>query len=125
MIPDTSAGGSAADPFRLDGKRILVTGASSGIGRATSVLLSEPRARLVIAGRDEARLGESYGELRGSSHVMSIFDLSRIGDMDGWLDGIVAQGPLDGLVNCAGILMVMPIRAVSESSVRRIDRHEY
>ena len=56
------------NPMDVSGRRILVTGASSGIGRATSVLLSELGAQLVLMGRDERRLEETRQMLTGRTY---------------------------------------------------------
>lgn len=54
------------NPFSLEGKIILVTGASSGIGRATAIECAKMGASLVITGRDEERLKETFVELEVS-----------------------------------------------------------
>ena len=63
------------DPFSLDGKRILVTGASSGLGRAIAIACSQRGAAIVATGRDEARLHETIAALYGAGHVSVCADL--------------------------------------------------
>ena len=53
------------NPYSLEGKTILVTGASSGIGKATAIECSKLGARVVITGRDEARLQQTLSSLEG------------------------------------------------------------
>ena len=88
------------NPFSLNGKTILVTGASSGIGRATAIECSKMGATLVITGRNEKRLKETLSLLEGIGHTMILSDISD----DIQLDELVEQCPsIDGLVNNAGI----------------------
>jgi NAD(P)-dependent dehydrogenase (short-subunit alcohol dehydrogenase family) len=87
------------NPFSLLGKTILVTGASSGIGRAIAVQCSKMGAQLVITGRNGERLSETAAQLAGEC-VQIIADLSLEAD----IDALVAALPrLDGCVNNAGI----------------------
>ena len=53
------------NPYSLEGKTILVTGASSGIGKATAIECSKLGARVIITGRDEARLQQTLSSLEG------------------------------------------------------------
>ena len=55
------------NPYSLEGKTILVTGASSGIGKATAVECSKLGAGVVITGRDEKRLSDTFSLLQGDS----------------------------------------------------------
>ena len=88
------------NPFSLLGKTILVTGASSGIGRAIAVECSKMGAQMVITGRNEARLNETFALLTGENHVRLTADLSVEQD----IGNLVASLPkLDGCVNNAGI----------------------
>lgn len=88
------------NPFSLFGKTVLVTGASSGIGRATAIECSKMGAILVINGRNEARLKDTFEYLSGDSHRMIVGDLTVEED----LNKLVAEvGLLDGIVHCAGI----------------------
>lgn len=96
---------SSYNPFSLNGKRILVTGASSGIGRAISIQCSKMGASLYISGRDEERLNETYSSLHGHGHERLIADLSNSEDVIRMVDNIDC---LNGMVNSAGISMLRP-----------------
>ena len=88
------------NPYSLEGKTILVTGASSGIGKATAIECSKLGARVVIAGRDEARLQQTLSSLEGEGHVVITADL---GEDDG-IRFLVERVPvLNGIVHAAGI----------------------
>ena len=63
------------NPMDLTGKRILITGASSGIGRETAVLVSQLGAEVVLLGRNEERLQETRDKLSGKGHVVIPLEL--------------------------------------------------
>jgi short-subunit dehydrogenase len=90
------------NPFSLQNKTILVTGASSGIGRSTAIECSKMGAILVITARNTERLQETYKSLEGSGHLQIIADLCDSNDMQ----ELIEQLPvLDGCVNNAGIFL--------------------
>ena len=95
------------NPFSLEGKTILVTGASSGIGKATAIECSKMGAKLVITGRNEERLRETFEQLEGDGHVQIIAELTNDDDVK----RLVADCPqLNGLVLCAGRGMTLPLQ---------------
>lgn len=88
------------NPYSLEGKTILVTGASSGIGKATAIECSKLGARVVITGRDEARLQQTLSSLEGEGHVVITADLGE----DDEIRFLVERVPvLNGIVHAAGI----------------------
>jgi NAD(P)-dependent dehydrogenase (short-subunit alcohol dehydrogenase family) len=87
------------NPFSLEGKSILVTGASSGIGQETAIQCSKMGARVIITARNEERLKETMSHMEGGGHQMFIAELTHQEDLDS-LVGIVNN--LDGIVLCAG-----------------------
>lgn len=95
--------GMMNNPFSLEGKTILVTGASSGIGKATAIECSKMGAKIVLTARNEDRLKETLSELKGENHCYIVADLSKPED----IEMLVDQSPqLDGLVNNAGLNIV-------------------
>lgn len=104
------------NPLDLTGHRILVTGASSGIGREIAVLFSQLNARVVLTGRDIIRLEATRARLESPGHAVAPFDLENLDEIPGWIKGIVAEGgPLDGIVHSAGLHALLPLPAVSAS----------
>jgi len=94
------------NPYSLEGKTVLVTGASSGIGQATAIECSKMGARVIITGRNEQRLAETLALLEGEGHSQIIADLTVPED----LEKVVANtGKIDGLVLCAGKPQTRPI----------------
>ena len=88
------------NPFTLEGKTILVTGASSGIGRGIAIACSKMGATVIINGRNEQRLAETMTEMQGEENLSLAADLSDSNS----LTGMVSKLPkLDGIVHCAGI----------------------
>lgn len=94
-------------PFGLHGKRILVTGASSGIGRAVAVSCARAGANLVITGRDESRLIATLNAMSGNGHAAVIADLTDAAQVSSLIE---QSGAVDGIVHSAGIVGVMPFR---------------
>lgn len=97
------------NPFSLEGKTILITGSSSGIGAETAVECSRLGATVVLTGRNKERLQEVYSRLDTSlsqSHQYAIADLSSEEDLLTLVDKI---GQVDGLVHNAGVNRVKPV----------------
>ena len=88
------------NPFSLEGKIVLVTGASSGIGRGIAVACSKMGAKVIINGRSQQRLTETLSQLEGEGHAVMVGDLTD----NAVLTSVVEALPkLDGVVHCAGI----------------------
>lgn len=105
------------NPFSLRGKTILVTGASSGIGKATAIECSKLDANVVITGRNEQRLKETLDLLDGEQHMMIVADLSN----EESLANLVEQCPsLDGLVNNAGSTIMIPTQFISRDKLMQV-----
>lgn len=101
-----------ANPFSVEGKTILVTGASSGIGAETAVELSKFGANVIITGRNLERLQITYNRLISSSDQKHSFiqaDLTSEADLLRLVDEV---DMLDGLVNNAGVNRIKPVAFV-------------
>ncbi len=102
-------------PFSLEGARILVTGASSGLGRATALLAGRMGAQVILTGRDVARLEETRAQLSGEGHRVEPRDLRDTAGIPEWLTGLATEsGPLTGLAHAAGIQIVRPLRMLDD-----------
>lgn len=103
-------------PFSLEGHRILVTGASGGLGRATAVLAGRMGAQVILTGRDGARLEETRALLDGTGHGVEVRDLGDTAAIPAWMAGLCARyGPLTGLAHAAGIQIVRPLRILDDA----------
>ena len=108
----------SANPMDLSGRTLLITGASSGIGRECAVLLSSLNARLVIAGRDKGKLEQTLSSLTGAGHTIETFDLSATDQIVDWVRKIAGQaGPLHGFVHSAGKQLTATIRSMSLAAI--------
>lgn len=105
-------------PFSLAGKRVLITGASSGIGRQIAISCSQMGATVIGTGRDASKLDETLGLLSGSDHLMVSADLTQASGRDSVLTSIA--DPLEGLVHCAGISRLSPVRMMNEAHLLEI-----
>lgn len=90
---------STYNPFSLQGKSILITGASSGIGQETAIQCSKLGARLIITARNEERLKDTLSQLDGEGHQMMIAELTNQADIDELVSTVEY---LNGVVLCAG-----------------------
>lgn len=105
------------NPYSLEGKTILVTGASSGIGRATAIECSKMGAKVVVTARNEERLKQTLETLEGEGHQMILCDLTNEEN----LNALVENTPLlDGLVCNAGINKLVPIRQLKAADLNYI-----
>lgn len=101
----------------LSDKHILLTGATSGIGKAIALACHEVGIRLTLLGRNEERL-RAVAEHCGDVGGYRVCDLSEIDSLPGIVKDVVAErGPLDGLVHSAGLHKPAPLRAIREKSL--------
>lgn len=98
------------NPFSLEGKTILVTGASSGIGRATAIECSKLGATIIATGRNIERLTETFNKLEGDGQRMIVCDLDDESAMNQMIEAIPV---IQGLVNNAGIGITKPLQFIS------------
>lgn len=105
---------SAFNPFSLEGKIILITGASSGIGRGIAITCSKMGATVIINGRNIAKLQETGSLMEPDKVIIKPGDLADAAK----LASLVSELPkLDGLVHCAGIGQRIPCKDIESSNV--------
>ena len=105
------------NPFSLKGKTILVTGASSGIGRATAIECSKMGARVIVLGRNQERLQETFDQLVTPECLQFQLDLT---DSENLVSVIEQLPKLDGLVNAAGIASTTLFQFATPEKIRGI-----
>ncbi len=108
-------------PLDLTSRSILLTGASSGIGRETAILLSRLGARVTLVARDQGRLEATRAAMTGVDHGVFVLDLARTEDLANWVrDRAKEHGPYDGLVHSAGLHAVRPLQVLSAEMMRSL-----
>jgi NAD(P)-dependent dehydrogenase (short-subunit alcohol dehydrogenase family) len=131
------------DTFSLTGKKILVTGASSGIGREAAILIGKAGGTVFATGRNPERLRETFDRLNENLHASHVTSddadeychdssvtchASRVTDLtvESEMDGLVAALPvLDGIVHCAGIADPLPVKFITRADIDRMFEINY
>ncbi len=107
------------NPFSLSGKTILVTGASSGIGRATAIECAKMGATVVLTARNEERLQATLAEMTGEGHRYILADLGEEAN----ITALVQDLPiLNGAVLNAGIVGLTPVQAITATKLEQMQR---
>jgi NAD(P)-dependent dehydrogenase (short-subunit alcohol dehydrogenase family) len=95
----------------LTGKTFLITGASSGLGQDISIRLSSLGGKVLLVGRDEARLRQTAEMCVGGEVKLEPFDLSQVDLIPNWMKEVSERhGLIDGLVHSAGTVTVRPLK---------------
>lgn len=102
------------NPFTLEGKIILVTGASSGIGRGIAIACSKMGASVIINGRNHIRLADTISQMSGRNNMALAADLSNMEQLSKMVNKLPK---LDGIVHCAGIGQRVLCRQLEESDL--------
>ncbi|MCC5086010.1 SDR family NAD(P)-dependent oxidoreductase [Xanthomonas campestris] len=108
----------ARTAFSLEGKTILVTGASSGLGRQIAIACAQRGARIIFAGRDTNRLAQTQAQLQGTGHVGVLGDLTNAADREAL--AAAAGTTVHGVVHCAGMQKHCPIRQLTEAAMTKM-----
>ena len=110
------------NPFSLEGKTILVTGASSGIGRQVAITVADMGAAIIATGRNQERLDETMALLDGRGHRAVAADLTVEADR-ARLGGELPV--LDGIVHAAGVTKLVPFAFLTEKHLQTIHRTNF
>lgn len=102
------------NPFSLQRKKIIVTGASSGIGRQCAIDCSRMGATVIMIARNKERLAETLRQAEGEGHSTISVDLTDFDNIPNIVDSITQSvGKVDGLINCAGVSTTLPLKLMS------------
>lgn len=107
------------NPFSLEGKTVLVTGASSGIGKAAAIECSKMGARVIITARNEEKLAKALDELDGTNHIMIPCDLNNEESINNLIDQIPE---IQGLINNAGFQKRLPVQFINLNDINDVFR---
>ena len=105
------------NPFSLVGKQILVTGASSGIGRGIALACAKMGATVIVTGRNEERLNETLNLMPVGAHKTILADLTKAEDIEQLVDSLPK---LDGFVQCAGVGSRVPCRNIAIDDIEKV-----
>jgi len=109
------------NPLNLTGRRILVTGAASGIGRATAILVSRLAGRVAAVDQNQEGLEAVMSSLEGDGHTCHACDLRDLSSIADWMTSLAEQhGPLHGLVHAAGLPCTAPLRVLEPDVYRDV-----
>lgn len=111
-----------SEVFSLQGKNVLITGASSGIGAATARVCAEHGAHVVLVGRNEERANSVLESLSGEGHKVVIADLTDKESIHQLVDHLDL---LDGIVHSAGVTAHMPARFIRPKNIDAIFKINY
>lgn len=103
-----------SNPFSLHGKLILITGASSGIGKSIAIECAKLGAKLIITGRNSERLNETFNQLEGSGHKQTLADISSDEGIAFLCENLYQ---LNGVVHVAGIVKPKPFQFLNREEL--------
>ncbi len=106
-------------PFSLAGKTVLVTGASSGIGRAVAVCCAQMGASVVLTARNRAKLEGTLSLMLPGKHELVCADLTQQEELERLVSSCP---PLDGVVHCAGLGSRVPCKLLTQEGLQQVMR---
>lgn len=114
------------NPMSLDGRHVIVTGASSGIGAEVARHVARLGGRVSLVARNERRLREVLGSLEGEGHSCAVADLGDPGAVETAVQAAFgAGGRFDGAVYCAGVNDTRPLRSVKPARLADVAAVNY
>lgn len=109
------------NPFSLEDKVIIVTGASSGIGAQCAIDCSKMGAKVALVSRNEERLNQTLSQMEGEEHIVKSYDLNNLDGINALVSSIVAEiGKIDGFIHAAGIEMTKSVKMLTSEDYETI-----
>ena len=106
------------NPFNLAGKHIVITGASSGIGRQCAITANALGAFVILIGRSEERLKETASLLVNTSYILFAADITAYKETEFGLENLLKDLKIDGIVHAAGISTTLPLRNITPEKLQ-------
>ena len=105
----------------LTDRKIIIAGASQGIGRATALLMSQLGAKLILTARNEDKLRETLSMCEGEGHTLRTFDFTEIPGIEALAKSVTeTSGPIDGIVWCVGITSDRPFHLLKPEDLEKV-----
>lgn len=105
------------NPFSIEGKTFMITGAASGMGRATAITCAKMGARVVVVDLNKEGLEATLSELEGEGHLMFEADL---GNSETWVEMLDKTPELNGFAGCAGIASMTPFQFIDSEKMKQV-----
>lgn len=107
--------------FNLKNKNIIITGASSGIGKRCAITFSQLGANIILIARNEERLNKTFNKLEKGDHLIISQDITKYSKLEEIVNTAVDKiGKISGFVHSAGIEMTLPLRSMKPSYYEEI-----
>lgn len=107
--------------FNLKNKNIIITGASSGIGRQCAITFSQLRANVILIARNEEKLNKTFNKLEKGNHLIISQDIIKYAKLEEIVNTAVGKiGKISGFIHSAGIEMTLPLRSMQPSYYEEI-----
>ena len=107
--------------FNLSNKNIIVTGASSGIGRQCAITFSQLGANVILIARNKKRLKDTFNRLERGNHLIIFQDITEYNKLEAVINATVNKlGRISGFVHSAGIVMILPLKGMQPSYYEKI-----
>jgi len=102
--------------FNLNNKNIIVTGASSGIGRQCAITFSQLGANVILIARNKERLKDAFNKLKKGNHLIISQDITKFDELEEFVNTAVDKvGKISGFIHSAGTAMTLPLRNMQSS----------
>ncbi|OGT41729.1 MAG: hypothetical protein A3F13_08765 [Gammaproteobacteria bacterium RIFCSPHIGHO2_12_FULL_40_19] len=108
--------------LKLNDRKILVTGASSGIGAQTAITISQLGAQVILSGRNGTRLNATLEQMSGYGHQIITADLTADSELNKLVEQVVG---LDGIVHSAGIVKPLPVKFINQQHIEKVFNINY